>query len=311
MKKSIQMSLFDTATTPGDSLVEAQRREIGIAYKDSAFTWLALASPVLVFDGTTTDPTRSITLTADHGNRHYGIPGAGATIDNSGNNSSAAVFVLDDHVTIEWLEILSPVAPSMGIDVGGQLSADNLVTLRNLIVHDTASHGINLQWPGLSASVSNNFVFDAGGDGIRHDPTPGLQAGRYVHVLNNTVWNAGVNAVGVTMVELPGDRVGEGEQAIPVRLAPAGNQQGCRRILQVLLPIVERTAAHKLEVHKAVSASPIETSGYRPPSHMVMCGKKITSSSTKRQLPRTVTISRPIAAKLLPEPRCAAGTGSR
>ena len=100
-------------------LVDDNRREIGIAYKDSDFTWLALASPVLIFDGTTTDPTRSITLTADHGNRHYGIPGAGATVDNSGNNSSAAVLVLDDHVTIEWLEILSPVAPSMGIDVGG------------------------------------------------------------------------------------------------------------------------------------------------------------------------------------------------
>ena len=101
-------------------------------------------------------------------------------------------------MTIEWLEILSPVAPAMGIDVGGQVAADNLVTLRNLIVHDTASHGINLQWPGLSAVVSNNFIYDTGADGIHHDPNPGLQPGRYVHILNNTVRNAGLNAYGAS-----------------------------------------------------------------------------------------------------------------
>ena len=49
----------------------------GSPTRTASFTWLALANPVLIFDGTTTDPTRSITLTADGVNRHYGVPGAG------------------------------------------------------------------------------------------------------------------------------------------------------------------------------------------------------------------------------------------
>ena len=65
-------------------LVDDNRREIGIAYKDSDFTWLALASPVLIFDGTTTDPTHTITLTADEPNRHYGASATGTMVNNSG-----------------------------------------------------------------------------------------------------------------------------------------------------------------------------------------------------------------------------------
>lgn len=177
-------------------LVADNRSEIGIAYEDSTFTWASAGTAILTIDGTTTDPSHTITLTADGSNRHYGVPGGGVTLDNSGNNSVAAILVLDDHVTLEWLEVLAPTAPSMGIDVGGQLATDNLVRLRWLIVHDTVGRGINLQWPGLSAVVSNNFVYDTGGDAIHHDPTPGLQPGRYVQFFNNTVRNAGLNGFG-------------------------------------------------------------------------------------------------------------------
>ncbi len=179
-------------------LVADNRSEIGIAYEDTTFLG-SLGNPIVTIDGTTTDPSHSITLTADGTNRHYGVPGAGVVLDNNVNSSTAAVLVLDDHVTIEWLEILAPGGSAMGIDVGGQLASDNLVRLRNLVVHDTTSHGINLQWPGLSAVVSNNFVYDTAGDGIRHDPTPALQPGRYVQIFNNTVRNAGLRAFGGTV----------------------------------------------------------------------------------------------------------------
>jgi hypothetical protein len=175
-------------------LVEDNRREIGIAYADSPFTWASPGTNVLTIDGTTTDPARSITLTADGANRHYGGPGAGVVVDNSGNGSVAAIAVYDDHVTVEWLEVLAPDAPSRGISVGGQVSPDNLVTLRYLVVHDTAGSGIHLEWPGLSAVVANSFVYRAGGAGIAFVPDPGLQPGRYVHLLANTVWNAGTSA---------------------------------------------------------------------------------------------------------------------
>ena len=180
-------------------LVDDNRREIGIAYKDSSFTWLAVSNPLLIFDGTTTDPTHSITLTADGSNRHYGLPGTGVVVDNSGNNSSTAILVLDDHVTIEWLEILSRSLPPWASTWAGSSPPTTSSRRGILIVHDTAGRGINLQWPGLSAVVSNNFVYNTGGDGIHHDPSPFLQAGRYIQILNNTVRNAGQNAYGMTV----------------------------------------------------------------------------------------------------------------
>ena len=58
------------------SLVADDRREVGIAYKDSVFT--AGANVVVLIDGSTTDANHTITLTADDGNRHLGVAGNGA-----------------------------------------------------------------------------------------------------------------------------------------------------------------------------------------------------------------------------------------
>ena len=177
-------------------LVDDNRREIGIAYKDSSFGYTP-GSPTLQFDGTTTDPTHTITLTADGVNRHYGISGAGVVVDDTGNSAYAALSVLDDHVTVEWLEIVG--GTGKGIDVGGQLASDNLVVLRNLIVHGTGTEAINLEWNKLSAVVSNNFVYATGGDGVRHVPNPGMTAGAYVYLLNNTVRGAALSGFTSTL----------------------------------------------------------------------------------------------------------------
>ena len=88
--------------TASSSLVADDRSEVGVAYKDSVFT--AGADGIVAIDGSTTDATHTITLTADAGNRHYGIAGAGVILDG-GAATDSAVLVFDDFVTVEWLEI--------------------------------------------------------------------------------------------------------------------------------------------------------------------------------------------------------------
>ena len=60
--------------TTSSSLVADDRREVGIAYKESAFSKVD-------FNGSSTDAAHTITLTADPGNRHLGIAGAGVVVD--------------------------------------------------------------------------------------------------------------------------------------------------------------------------------------------------------------------------------------
>ena len=57
---------------PTSSLPADDRREIGIAYKESAFT-SAGGVPIVLFQSSTTDQSHDITLTADGVNRHFGI----------------------------------------------------------------------------------------------------------------------------------------------------------------------------------------------------------------------------------------------
>ena len=59
----------------GGNLVTEDRSEVGIAYKDVVYN--AGANVNVLIDGSTTDATHTITLTADPGNRHNGIAGNG------------------------------------------------------------------------------------------------------------------------------------------------------------------------------------------------------------------------------------------
>jgi uncharacterized delta-60 repeat protein/uncharacterized repeat protein (TIGR01451 family) len=92
------------------NLISDNRSEVGIAYNDSVFAMTAK----LTIDGSTTDALHTITLTADRGNRHNGTPGAGVLID--AQDSPFGIDVEDDHVTLEWLEIIR----FRGVDNGGE-----------------------------------------------------------------------------------------------------------------------------------------------------------------------------------------------
>jgi Peptidase family C25/Right handed beta helix region len=166
---------------PSSNLVADGRAEVGIAYKDST-----LAGGLLI-DGSTTDALRSITLTADDGNRHYGIAGQGVVINNTTMNP--AVDVRDDFVTVEWLEMRGGNGSGAdGIEVSA-LAATSQVVLRNNLMQNVGGNGIQIFEDDARIDIYNNFIYDAAARGIRFS-TGVLLAGSRFRVLNNTIFSS-------------------------------------------------------------------------------------------------------------------------
>jgi hypothetical protein len=153
------------------SLVFDNRREVGIAYEDSVF---GLAADFSVL-GSTTDATRTITLTADGINRHNGAAGAGVVVDAQlGPNE---VIVRDANVTIEWLEVRGlRAADNQGLVRVLNSGATN-VLLQNLLIHDFYEPAVGLNQGGLrlsgtagkSVTVRNVMIWDGDHRGIEAD----------------------------------------------------------------------------------------------------------------------------------------------
>ena len=164
------------------SLVADDRSEIGYAYKDSVLTFATSGTPALLIDGSTTDATHSITLTAPNGNRHYGkertLGSNAATLDNGNvttGNTAPAISVQDDYVTVEWLEVRGGRGPAAtGIEVqnitaGTGATGASGLAVRNNVVHGTGGYGIDIGDKDAVIDVHNNIVYD-GLQGIRVSP---------------------------------------------------------------------------------------------------------------------------------------------
>ena len=168
------------------SLVADLRSEVGIAYDDAVGTDFP-GVPPLVIDGSTTDAGHTITLTADGGNRHYGLQGQGVVITNGANNTPA-VQVYDNFVTVEWMEITGGTGSADGIRVN-TLSAGvgSLVQVRNNLVRNVAGDGIALYDDDGRVDVYNNIVHGNAGWGLWINP-PSLLAASRLRILNNTFY---------------------------------------------------------------------------------------------------------------------------
>ena len=176
------------------SLVTDNRSEVGIAYNDAVGTDFAGG---LVIDGAATDATHTITLTADGINRHYGLPGQGVLINN-GASVTPAVSVLDDFVTVEWLEITGGGGTADGLRVN-LLSpgTGSLVTLRNNLVHNVTGDGYRhlrrRRARGRVTTTSSHSCTTGACSGIWLN-SGSLVAGSRFRVLNNTIYG---NASGI------------------------------------------------------------------------------------------------------------------
>ena len=146
-------SYFQVAS--GD-LVADGRKEIGIAYNDSV--GVDFNANVLI-EGATTDANHDITLTADPGNRHHGIPDAGVHIKTPTGDT---VQASDSYVTIEWLEVTGTVAASnTGILLSTNPGPGKQIIRFNL-VHDTPLQGIRAADADINAEIYNNIVYNSG-----------------------------------------------------------------------------------------------------------------------------------------------------
>lgn len=169
------------------SLVADNRREVGIAYKDSVFT---LPANVQIRNSTT-NSTHDITLTADPGNRHYGVAGDGVVIKLPAG--AQAFNVYDAYVRLEWLEIEDLAAVgTRGIALRAPTASPNRLIIWNNIIHDVGTGGrpgIDFFDPSWTVDIWNNIFYNINQIGIDLDP------GATVRVFNNTIYNCGGNGI--------------------------------------------------------------------------------------------------------------------
>ncbi|MHC4511246.1 MAG: beta strand repeat-containing protein, partial [Planctomycetota bacterium] len=155
--------------------VADNRSEVGVAYNDSVF---ALSADVDI-DGSTTDATHTITLTADGSNRHNGTAGAGIIVDAQLDENELLIF--DSNITVEWLEFIrvrSGGSSRGAIRVFGGAAAPTNVLLQNLLIHDfyepavPASRAVGIRLSGIggkSVTIRNTMIWDGDLIGIEGD----------------------------------------------------------------------------------------------------------------------------------------------
>ena len=195
---------------PSADLVADDRREVGIAYKDSPF----LIAGDIFIQGSTTDATHTILLTADSGNRHNGVAGAGVVVDAQAGPQEFSIQ--DSNVTVDWLEFRgcrgaiglnaveiradasdlatnvlvqnllvhdfddpTPGHDSSGIALSGDLSSLKSVTIRNTMIWDGDNYGIEGDNSADSAIIENVSI-----DGMTNS---GIWAGNSAFTIRNTV----------------------------------------------------------------------------------------------------------------------------
>jgi len=172
---------------PSASLVVDDRSEIGVVYDDLVFT-TPVDTVLLSINGSTTDATHTITLTADGPNRHYGIPGSGVRFQLTNDSTSGdAIEVRDRWVTVEWIELLGASGPftvgADAIEVTDTARAGG-VTLRYNLIHHVGA-GIQVADALADYDVYDNFIYSVSKGGIEIDPLTGS-----ARIFNNTVFAA-------------------------------------------------------------------------------------------------------------------------
>ena len=168
----------------GDLVLE-HRKEIGIAYNDSAVPSDPDFVRGVTFEDSITDPLHDITLTANPRNRHYGQAGGGVLLDSlTASDTEDEIRIRNDNVTVEWLEIRNVRGAST--DAGVKVFSATNVLLRLLLVHDN-SNGIRLSGNtgDRVVTVRNSIIYNNDELGIEGDNLSDLLSVENVTVFGN------------------------------------------------------------------------------------------------------------------------------
>jgi hypothetical protein len=190
------MALWEDARD-GD-LVTRNAIEKGVMYKDSSFT-----ESYFTIDGSTTDATHYMWLTAADNQHHTGTTGTGVVLTGA---DCAEITASDPYTKIEWLEIqnFGNYNACAGISIDGS-SGGTSVSINNMYFHDyyDSGGGVTIHaiyaYGGATGTVTNSLVevgnTDEGG-------IMALDYGTLLNVYNCTVYggsNAYIPDSNVTM----------------------------------------------------------------------------------------------------------------
>ncbi|MGH9461101.1 MAG: right-handed parallel beta-helix repeat-containing protein, partial [Vicinamibacteria bacterium] len=147
-------------------LVSENRMEIGVAYKDGAFT------ETLTIDGGTTDASHFMVLTVAWGQRHNGTASTGVVLDGQAADRMG-IAVMDDYSLIEWFDLRNHRGPSgfPSMRVDGATNA----LIQNVLVHDFFDASSNVEGIGMQSgrvnglTVRNSIIYNGDFAGIEGD----------------------------------------------------------------------------------------------------------------------------------------------
>jgi hypothetical protein len=168
-------------------LVSENRVEIGVAYKDGAFT------ETLTIDGGTTDASHFMILTVAWGQRHNGTASTGVVLDGQAADRMG-IEIWDDYSLLEWFDLRNHRGltgyPSI------RISGANNVLIQNVLVHDffdaaSNTEGISLRQTFVSgATVRNSIIYNGDSAGIEGD-----DANDTLIIENCTIYNMDGNGI--------------------------------------------------------------------------------------------------------------------
>ena len=146
----------------------ADRSLTWVCYDDTAFD----VSATTTITGYTVDASHFITLTVagasqvatGNSQRHSGVAGTGTRMEVTAGTVNDTLDVDVPFTRIEWLEIDG----NDNATVGGVLLQGNAdsASVRNLIIHNITSDGMNVDVGADNVEVRNSIVYDYGGDGV-------------------------------------------------------------------------------------------------------------------------------------------------
>ncbi|MBL8028677.1 MAG: DNRLRE domain-containing protein, partial [Fibrobacteres bacterium] len=191
-------------------LVTGDRLEKGVCYADSSF------DSTLTIDGSTTDASHYMWLTAATSDRHNGRGDAGVIIDRSKGGSPKVGNVIldrDSYTHIEWLNIKG-YARGDGVVAYGVNRPDNVTgtVYNNLLIHDatyttgwSTLGGISVGQDAGTALVQNCMIYNLVNSGSSAGSVNGVFASYNQKIFNNTIYNlkhtGGGAVTGISMTD--------------------------------------------------------------------------------------------------------------
>ncbi|MBL8025593.1 MAG: hypothetical protein JNL74_04235, partial [Fibrobacteres bacterium] len=148
------MSAWESARQ-GD-LVTDNRVEKGIAYNDGAF------SETVILDGSTTDSTHFLWLSANPKQRHNGLVGTGVRVSSSIGGTFGVFTVYDDNVRIEGFEI-SSTNPTHAFRCATPAGKHEF---SQLLIHDLGGYILSYVSGTTKIYLYNSLCYNVGSNGI-------------------------------------------------------------------------------------------------------------------------------------------------